>query len=128
MTKMKECENCKIQFEDSKDYCTQCGQRLVLFHENNFSNQNRNIKKEKRPLNNWIKVFLSILVPGLPLLGPMIGLIFSLYYVFQEDKDRKTFGTALLVGSILYIILSVCLIIMLLIILSELSTRVQQFF
>lgn len=63
------------------------------------------IKPEIQPLSNWIKVTLSVLIPTLPGLGSIIGIIASIIFMTKEDEDRKTLGYALLTYSVIFLIL-----------------------
>lgn len=69
------------------------------------NNINNNIYEDTKPLSNWIKVTLSVLIPALPGLGALIGIIASIIFMTNEDEDRKTFGYALLTYSVIFLIL-----------------------
>ena len=51
------------------------------------------------PMSNWFKVFISALCT-FPIFGQLIGSFLGVYYVTNEDNDRKSFGKALIVLSI----------------------------
>lgn len=61
----------------------------------------------KRPLSNGMKVFLTTLSAVVPGLGQLIGVICAIVFVnSEEDADRRSFGVALLVASVVLFMLS----------------------
>ena len=52
-----------------------------------------------RPMSNWYKVFISAFCT-FPIFGQLIGSFLGVYYVTNEDNDRKGFGKALIVLSV----------------------------
>ncbi|MBM7686405.1 MAG: hypothetical protein PWP07_1678 [Epulopiscium sp.] len=72
--------------------------------ENKFGSNQKIPEKNTQPLNNWIKVTLSVLISALPGIGSLIGIIAAIIFMTKEDEDRKTFGYALLTYSIIYLI------------------------
>lgn len=56
----------------------------------------------KKPLSNGMKVFLTSLCVVIPGLGQLIGIILSIVFMNSEgDADRKSFGVALLIASLI---------------------------
>lgn len=51
------------------------------------------------PMSNWTKVFLTALCT-FPIIGQLVGSFIGVYFVSYEDTDRKSFGKALIVLSI----------------------------
>ena len=51
------------------------------------------------PMSNWTKVFLTALCT-FPVIGQLVGSFTGVYFVSYEDADRKSFGKALIVLSI----------------------------
>jgi hypothetical protein len=60
----------------------------------------------KKPLSNGYKVFLTVITSLLPGLGQLLGLILSIVYLNAEDDDRRSFGTALMIASLITFVLS----------------------
>ena len=73
--------------------------------ENKIGTNQNLVEVNRQPLSNWIKVTLSILVPALPGIGALIGIIAAIIFMTKEDEDRKTFGYALLTYSVIFFIL-----------------------
>lgn len=57
-----------------------------------------------KPLGNGRKVFLTIISTVIPGLGQLIGLILGLVFMNQEEPDRRSFGQALLVASLVFFV------------------------
>lgn len=61
----------------------------------------REIKqKSKKPIGNGKKVFLTVLVALVPVLGQLLGLAISAIYMSSSDDDRASFGSALFKASV----------------------------
>lgn len=61
----------------------------------------------KTSLSNGMKVFLTTICTVVPLLGQIAGLILSIVFMNnQEDEDKRSFGLALLVVSLIFFFLS----------------------
>ena len=59
------------------------------------------------PLSNGLKVFLTILFTVIPGIGQLAGIITAIVFMnADDDADRKSFGVALLVASIVLFVLS----------------------
>lgn len=59
------------------------------------------------PLSNGLKVFLTILFTVIPGLGQLAGIITGIVFMNSDDnKDKKSFGVAILVASIIMFVLS----------------------
>ena len=64
----------------------------------------------RRPLSNARKVALTVLSSLIPGFGQLAGVIIAIVFMNDEDdEDRKSFGTALMVSSIAVFIV-VCVI------------------
>lgn len=61
---------------------------------------------EKAPLNNGLKVFLTILFTILPGIGQVAGIITAIVFMSAADNDRKSFGVALLVACLVLFVFS----------------------
>ncbi|NLK21659.1 MAG: hypothetical protein GX308_06170 [Epulopiscium sp.] len=77
----------------------------VNYEDNNHIDYKNTEKPPVKPLSNWIKVLLSFLIPLLPGLGSITGIIASIIFMTNEDQDRKTFGYALLSFSIIFLVI-----------------------
>ncbi|MBE5812275.1 MAG: hypothetical protein E7314_01295 [Clostridiales bacterium] len=75
--------------ENVKDYVYKAEVR----HSLEYTNQ----------LSNSLKVFLTAL-STIPLFGQFIGTFFGIFFLTYDDNDRKTFGKALLILSIIIFI------------------------
>jgi len=62
----------------------------------------------REPLSNGLKVFLTILFTVLPGIGQLAGIITAIVFMNAADKDRKSFGVALLVACLVLFVL-VCI-------------------
>lgn len=70
----------------------------------------------RKPLSNGLKVFLTILFTVIPGIGQLAGIITAIVFMnADDDADRKSFGVALLVASIILFVLSCigCFVLML---------------
>ncbi|HEX2946401.1 MAG TPA: hypothetical protein VHT96_10645 [Clostridia bacterium] len=75
-----------------------------------YQNQNRQQpvqRYEKTPLSNGLKVFLTVLFTVLPGIGQLAGIITAIVFMSSEgDSDRRSFGVALLVASLIMFVLA----------------------
>jgi hypothetical protein len=61
----------------------------------------------KAPLSNGMKVFLTVLFTLLPGIGQLAGIIAAIVFMNSDgDSDRKSFGVALLVASLVMFVIS----------------------
>lgn len=61
----------------------------------------------KEPLSNGFKVFLTVLFTVVPGIGQLAGIIAAIIFMNSDgDSDRKSFGVALLVASLIMFVLS----------------------
>jgi len=61
----------------------------------------------KQPLSNGMKVFLTVLFTVLPGVGQLAGIIAAIVFMNSDgDSDRKSFGVALLVASLVMFVIS----------------------
>lgn len=61
----------------------------------------------KEPLSNGMKVFLTVLFTVLPGIGQLAGIIAAIVFMNSDgDRDRKSFGVALLVASLVMFVIS----------------------
>jgi hypothetical protein len=59
------------------------------------------------PLSNGLKVFLTMLFTLLPGIGQIAGIITAIVFMSSDgDEDRRSFGVALLVASLVMFVLS----------------------
>lgn len=64
------------------------------------------VNRKVRPLSNSIKVFLAALSAFPPGAGQLIGIIASIIFMSEEDSpDRKSYGKALLVSSLIFFVI-----------------------
>ena len=64
-------------------------------------------RSSREPLSNGLKVFLTILFTVIPGIGQLAGIITAIVFMnADDDADRKSFGVALLVASIILFVLS----------------------
>lgn len=64
-------------------------------------------KYERAPLSNGLKVFLTILFTIIPGIGQLAGIITAIVFMSADgDKDRKSFGVAILVASLIMFVLA----------------------
>jgi hypothetical protein len=71
----------------------------------------------KTPLGNGMKVFLTLVFALLPGIGQLAGIITAIAFMSSsDDRDRRSFGSALLVANIIMFVLMClgCFVLMLL--------------
>lgn len=62
---MKHCENCKTNFSDSVNFCTECGQILVPTSDSDqYDNTSKSKRKKKRSIWKVILIILVVLLIG----------------------------------------------------------------
>jgi len=57
-------------------------------------------------LSNGLKVFLTILFTIIPGIGQIAGIITAIVFMGSPDQDKKSFGVAILVASLIMFVLS----------------------
>ena len=73
----------------------------------NDASQNNNKNYSYNPLSNGMKVFLTVLFTIIPGVGQLAGIITAILFMNAEgDSDRKSFGVAILVASLIMFVLS----------------------
>lgn len=61
----------------------------------------------KAPMGNGMKVFLTMIFTLLPGIGQLAGIITAIVLMSSnDDSDRRSFGSALLVANIVMFVLS----------------------
>ncbi|MGE5474695.1 MAG: hypothetical protein ACM3UU_10795 [Ignavibacteriales bacterium] len=77
-----------------------------------ISSEVRNNPISQKPLSNAKKVFLTALSCTIPGFGQLIGIIIAIVFMSDEtDSDRRSFGKALMVTSlIIFAVISICCI------------------
>lgn len=75
---MKRCENCKITFSDSVNFCTECGQTLVYVPDTLPYNpeENRQKPKRKKKRSIWKVILITLIVI-------VIGFVVLLNYIMN---------------------------------------------
>lgn len=75
---MKRCENCKITFSDSVNFCTECGQTLVYVPDTlpYDSEENRQKPKRKKKRSIWKVILITLIVI-------VIGFVVLLNYIMN---------------------------------------------
>ena len=67
-----------------------------------YQNSYQNRPADNRPaLSNGLKVFLTILFTVIPGIGQIAGIITAIVFMGSTDQDRKSFGVAILVASLI---------------------------
>lgn len=61
---------------------------------------------DRPALGNGLKVFLTILFTVIPGIGQIAGIITAIVFMSSTDQDRKSFGVAILVASLIMFVLS----------------------
>jgi len=85
--------------QDSKPYNPDVSGRYV---------NNKNDNDMRKPLSNGTKVFMVTLSNLLPGIGQLFGVISAIVFINAgEDKDRKSFGAALLISSVIAFVVTI---------------------
>jgi hypothetical protein len=64
-------------------------------------------KAAKNRISNGMKVFITIICTVIPGLGQLAGVIAAIVFMNdQEDADARSFGTALLISSVFFFIIT----------------------
>lgn len=62
---------------------------------------------KRQPLGNGLKVFLTILFTLIPGIGQLAGIITAIVFMnTDDDPDRKSFGVAILVASLIMFVIA----------------------
>ena len=72
-------------------------------YQNRYQNQQDG---DGASLSNGMKVFLTILFTVIPGIGQVAGIITAIVFMSSTQKDRKSFGVAILVASLIMFVLS----------------------
>lgn len=72
-------------------------------YQNRYQNQQDG---DGTSLSNGLKVFLTILFTVIPGIGQVAGIITAIVFMSSAQKDRKSFGVAILVASLIMFVLS----------------------
>lgn len=62
--------------------------------------------KSKNSLSNGIKVFITVVTTTIPCLGQLVGVILAVLFLNSEEEDKRSFGTALLIASLVFFVIS----------------------
>lgn len=74
------------------------------YYQNRFPDGSGYVKP---PLSNGLKVFLAVLFTIIPGIGQLAGIITAIVFMSADgDKDRKSFGVALLVANLVMFVLA----------------------
>lgn len=116
----KNCAFCGMEIPSETGRCPYCGSLLdvkevndeepVQSIQNSYQQDHRTPFDDgspKTPLSNGLKVFLTVLFTVVPGFGQLAGIITGIIFMnSDDDTDRKSFGVALLVASIIMFVLS----------------------
>ncbi len=104
----KKCGFCSESIPVGAVRCPYCGSILEVTFDNNYRitpPENPTIKvgtDMRSPLSNGMKVFLTVICTIIPGIGQLAGIITAIVFMNSEDdSDRKSFGVALLVASLI---------------------------
>lgn len=80
-------------------------EQVQIAHNGGYVPDRRYINYMRNPLSNGMKVFLTILFTVIPGFGQLAGIITAIVFMNAEgDSDRKSFGVALMVASLIMFI------------------------
>jgi len=75
----------------------------------------------KKGLGNYMKVFLTVICTVVPGIGQLAGIIIAIIFMnTEDDTDRRSFGLALLIASLIFFVIS-CLACFMIILASSMS-------
>jgi len=90
---------------------------------NNYNYSMQENKRKINPIGNGMKVFLTALSCVVPMIGQIAGIIIAIVFMnVKGDEDRKSFGVALLIVSIIMFVLTFIAFIILLVIVAVASS------
>ncbi|HHW48020.1 MAG TPA: zinc ribbon domain-containing protein [Clostridiaceae bacterium] len=72
-------------------------------------------------LSNGLKVFLTIFCTILPGLGQLVGVITGAIFLASEDADKRSFGRALLIASLIFFVISFFVFFAIIVLLSSIA-------
>lgn len=72
-------------------------------YQNSYNNRPA---EDRAILSNGLKVFLTILFTVIPGIGQIAGIITAIIFMGSTDQDRKSFGVAILVASLIMFVVS----------------------
>lgn len=71
------------------------------FQPAQMQDQVQNVNNNAKAISNGLKVFLTVIASVIPGIGQLIGIISSIIFINMDDsRDKKSFGVALLIASI----------------------------
>ena len=104
----KKCGFCGEEIPTDAGRCPYCGsltKNSPVDRIADFSNEQ--VESVRKPISNGMKVFLTILFTVIPGIGQLAGLITAIVFMnAEDDADRKSFGVALLIATIIMFVLS----------------------
>lgn len=108
---MRQCPYCGEQIENTNAKCPFCGSNVEPQADMISVQNNPSPDGPKNTLSNGFKVFITM-VSVIPLIGQLVGIIMAIIYMNNEgDTDKKSFGKALLIGTlVIFLVLCICCI------------------
>lgn len=129
---LKKCSFCNEDIPAGTGRCPYCGSLLEVLVNEDASEVKDNIEKtnyisgnaggytgpsykggsgykeyQRQPLGNGLKVFLTLVFALIPGLGQLAGIITAIVFMnTDDDPDRKSFGVAILVASLIMFVLA----------------------
>ena len=76
-------------------------------------------------LSNGMKVFLTVFCTVFPGLGQLVGVIIGAIFVASEDPDKRSFGRALLIVSLIFFVISFIAYFMIIVLLSSIGRYIR---
>lgn len=67
-------------------------------------------------MSNWLKVFLTVITTVIPGFGQLFGAVIGIVLMnADDDKDKRSFGLAILINSVIFFIISFLLFVLIII-------------
>jgi len=76
-------------------------------------------------LGNGLKVFLTIFCTVIPGLGQLVGVIVGAIFLASDDADKRSFGRAILIASLIFFVISFFIFFLIIVLLSSIGNYIQ---
>ena len=93
---------------------------------NSAVNNSRPVESSSdKNLGNGLKVFLTIFCTVIPGLGQLVGVIIGAIFLASDDADKRSFGRAILIASLIFFLISFFMFFLIIVLLSSIGNYIQ---